>query len=342
MKWVVGVMVLLVVGAGIWGLTSKPSGQGPRPKVQSSVEMTEKDWVRGKQDAPVTVVEYGDFQCPACGAYFPILARLEKEFPDKLKVVWRHYPLTRIHANAWDAAAAAESAGFQGKFWEMHDWLFENQKEWSGVSKSVFKSKLDEAAGRLGLDVGKFKADMDGADVEEKIRGDQETGIDLGVNSTPTFFLMGKKIGLPGSYEKFKALIEGEAASLPEPEKVHMHFDIAVYVDGRKMDFSADKYQEKHPAIHFHDNNGEVAHIHQKGATLGVFLDSLGVKPDSGPKVNGSVVEDWREYEPKDLDRIVFGEGLVTDKACIYSEKCPERGKPPDEDCVGGLDAPCE
>ncbi|HJZ05083.1 hypothetical protein A2634_04535 [Candidatus Amesbacteria bacterium RIFCSPHIGHO2_01_FULL_48_32] len=336
-NWLIGVLVVIGLGVGLWKMTStKPSTQDSKLKIQDSIEITESDWVRGKREAPVTLVEYGDFQCPACGAYYQVLLQLEKEFPDRLRVVWRQFPLTTIHANAWDAAEAAEAAGRQGKFWEMHDVLFENQKEWTE------SGKFDGYASRIGLDVTKWKEDLGEKSIEEKVRKDQNSGIDLGVTGTPSFFLNGEKIGLPGSYEKFKAIIEGEVASLPEPETVHMHFDIAVYVDGKKLDFSADKYQEKHPAVHFHDNNGEVAHIHQKGATLGVFIDSLGLKLDLIPKVNDKLVDDWRDYVPADLDRIVFGDGVVTDKACIYSETCPERGKPPTENCVGGLGTECD
>jgi len=333
---VIGLIVIFVVGLGLWKITSKPASQTTSSKPQARLEITDGDWVRGKKEAPITLVEYGDFQCPACGAYYPVLLQLEKEFPDRLRVVWRQFPLTTIHVNAWDAAVAAEAAGKQGKFWEMHDVLFENQKEWTR------SGKFDGYASGIGLDVTKWKVDLADKKIEEKIRADQSSGIDLGVTGTPSFFLNGEKIALPGTYEKFKAIIEGEVAKLPESETVHMHFDIAVYVDGKKLDFSADKYQEKHPAVHFHDNNGEVAHIHQKGATLGVFIDSLGIKLDSVPKVNGKLMEEWRNYVPADLDRIVFGDGHVTDKACIYSETCPERGKPPTENCVGGLGTECD
>ena len=330
-------MVLMLVG--MWKITSKPLEKDSKIKIQDSIEITEMDWVRGNENAAVTVVEYGDFQCPSCGSYYPLLKELEEIYKEDLRVVYREYPLTAIHKHAWEAAAAAESAGRQGKFWEMHDALFENQKEWTDTGK------FEVYATKVGLDIDKWKTDIKDKVIEDKIKADQNSGIDLEVNGTPTFFVNGQKIGLPGGLEEFKVILDGELAKRPAPtavEKVHMHFDIAVFINGKKVDLSADKYMEKKEAVHLHDNNGEVVHIHQKGATLGMFIDSLGLKPDSDPKVNGTVMKEWRDYQPQDLDRIVFGEGPVTDKACIYSEKCPERGKPPTEKCVGGLDTPCE
>lgn len=331
---IIGAIILVLAGVGVWKMTStKPLTQATNPKSQTTIEVNDKDWIRGKKDAPVVIVEYGDFQCPACGAYYPVLKQLEADYGEKLAVVWREFPLTTIHANAWNAAEAAEAAGKQGKFWEMHDQLFENQKEWTE------SGKFEDYAKKINLDIDKWKQDM--KSVEEKIRADQNSGIDLGVTGTPTFLVNGVKIDLPGSLENFKKVIDGVEVKVLE--KVHMHFDIAVYIGGKKVDLSQDKYMEKDEAVHLHDDNGEVAHIHRKGATLGMFIDSLGLTSGSNPKVNGREVADWRSYEPQDLDRIVFGSGPVTDKACIYSEKCPERGTPPPEEgCVGGLDTPCE
>src|SRR3989344_462703 len=198
---VIGLIVIFVVGLGLWKITSKPASQTTSSKPQATLEITDGDWVRGKKEAPITLVEYGDFQCPACGAYYPVLLQLEKEFPDRLRVVWRQFPLTTIHVNAWDAAVAAEAAGKQGKFWEMHDVLFENQKEWTGTGK------FEAYAEKIGLDVNKWKADLTDKGIEDKIRADQNSGIDLEVTGTPTFFVNGKKINLPGGLDEFKKII---------------------------------------------------------------------------------------------------------------------------------------
>ena len=122
----VGVVVIVLVGFGIWKLASAPEVSNEKA---SLLEITEKDWVKGSADAPVTLVEYTDFQCPACGAYYPLIKQLTEEFGDKVRVVIRHYPLIEIHKNALSGARAAEAAGRQGKFWEMYDILFSNQKE---------------------------------------------------------------------------------------------------------------------------------------------------------------------------------------------------------------------
>src|SRR3989344_7541669 len=133
-KIIIGGLLVAIAGFGVRKLTKYPtSPSGLRGA--GKIEVTDKDWVRGKMDAPITVVEYGDFQCPACGAYYPVLKKLEGEFHDSLRVVYREFPLTTIHANAWGAAVAAEAAGKQGKFWEMHDALFEDQKVWTDTGK---------------------------------------------------------------------------------------------------------------------------------------------------------------------------------------------------------------
>lgn len=357
-KRVIGGIVLIcavILGFGVWiGSRSGRSDDGsPAAEEQTSVEtkLTAKDWVKGKAEAPITLMEYGDFQCPACGAYYPLVERLMSEYPDRVRVVYREYPLVSIHDKAYAAALAAEAAGRQGRFWEMYDKLFVNQKTWTATTD--YESLFTKYAQEIGLDVERWKSDRTDKGMEEKIQGDRLSGDSLGVTSTPTFFLNGTLLPLPGSYENLKKAVESVAESItPVPvEKVHMHFDIAVYRDGRKLDLAADKYMEKNEAVHFHDGNGEVAHIHEKEATVGMLVDSLGVDEAgaAGMVVNGKSYEgDWKRYMPADLDRIVvmYGRQMaspqVTDKACIYSETCPERGKPPSEECVGGLDTPCE
>ncbi|MBI2587588.1 thioredoxin domain-containing protein, partial [Candidatus Amesbacteria bacterium] len=223
-NWIIGAIILVLAGVGVWKMTAKPVD-----KLQSdltSSKVTDKDWVRGKREAPVVIVEYGDFQCPTCGAYYPVLKQLEADYGENLAVVWREYPLTTVHANAWGAAAAAEAAGKQGKFWEMHDALFENQKEWTETGR------FEGYAAKIGLDMNKWKADLTDKGIEDKIREDQNSGIDLNVTGTPTFFVNEVKIDLPGSYENFKKIIDGIPSS---SNKIHAHFDMAVYSAGKKV-----------------------------------------------------------------------------------------------------------
>lgn len=170
-----------------------------------NVAVNASDRVKGSASAPHTVVEYSDFQCPACKAYEPMIQQLVKENPDKVRLVYRHYPLRSIHANAQAAAEAAEAANKQGKFWEMHEMLFNTQTDWSSLRDP--RSKFEEYARSLGLNVEQFKTDSKGDEARNKIDADYQSGTQSGVQGTPTFFLDGKMITSPQSYEEFKALV---------------------------------------------------------------------------------------------------------------------------------------
>ncbi len=201
------VAVLVLVVWGIWkvgfGTPAETGGTSG-----SAIDVTDQDWVKGKSDAPVTLVEYTDFQCPACGAYYPIIDQLSKEMGDNLRVVIRHYPLIQIHDNALPAARVAESAGRQGKFWEMYDLLFANQKEWSNAADPM-KSIFPAYAGRIGLDMERFNQDMADASLDDKINRDRDTGNELKITGTPTFFLNGQKMENPKSFEALKKSVQG-------------------------------------------------------------------------------------------------------------------------------------
>jgi len=174
--------------------------------VQTTAKLTSGGWLRGDKAAKVTLVEFSDFQCPACAFREPMVQQALKEYDGKVKLLYKHFPLTSIHKNAMNASKASEAAGKQGKFWEMHDLLFEKQSEWEGVadSKKVF---IGYAEG-LKLDSEKFKKDFDSKEIEQKITKEIDEGINLGVNGTPTFFLNGKVIDTPVSYEDLKKTIE--------------------------------------------------------------------------------------------------------------------------------------
>jgi protein-disulfide isomerase len=174
--------------------------------VVQEVVISDTDHVRGNQAGTVTLVEFGDFQCPACGAYEPIVRQATKDNPTNLKVVFRHFPLTQIHQNALLAAKASEAASLQGKFWEMHDMLYDNQKTWSESINA--RDFFMTYATTLGLDTKKFSADLNSSAVEEKIFAEYKEGIKLGIQGTPTFFLNGKMIENPQSADAFNALIK--------------------------------------------------------------------------------------------------------------------------------------
>ena len=196
-----GVVVLLGLGvAGIVFLVGNTDFEGA-----GLPEVDEQDHVKGADNASVVLVEYADFQCPACAAFHPIIKQLGEDFGDDLKIVFRHYPLTRIHPNATLAGQATEAAHLQGKFWEMHDMIFEKQVDWSQSSSA--RDIFVEYAGVLELDTAQFEGDMDREDILETIETDTREGTTAGVRGTPTFFLQGEKISNPGNYEAFSTII---------------------------------------------------------------------------------------------------------------------------------------
>jgi protein-disulfide isomerase len=167
------------------------------------------DRIKGNIDAKTTLIEYSDFQCPACAQYEPIVKQILETYPEDLLFVYRHYPLVQIHRFALPAAEASEAANKQGKFWEMHDLLFERQNIWSKAEKPL--DLFVEYAKELGLDESKFTSDLKADDIQEKINTDMSGAVSSGITGTPTFFLNGKKIA-PRSLEEFKSLIDIEIA----------------------------------------------------------------------------------------------------------------------------------
>jgi len=178
---------------------SKASSAADVPPVSATSPLpgAEPPHVRGAENAPVTLEEFGDFECPPCGAFYPTLKTMEGEYGARLRVIFREFPLTQMHPHALAAAHAAEAAGVQGKFWEMHDLLYENQKIW----KDAFDTRpiFEGFAGRISLDVERFKRDQTGDIVEARITRDGIRGHSLGVNGTPTVFINGREI----PYEHF-------------------------------------------------------------------------------------------------------------------------------------------
>ena len=149
-------------------------------------EVGSQDHAQGGKSAAITIVEFGDYQCPHCGNAHPILKEIEETFGDQVNFVFRNFPLKEIHELALPAAVAAEAAGLQGKYWEMHDALFDNQYR---LSEDLF----DELAETIGLDVEKFRSDSAADTVKEKIDDDFESGVRSGVNGTPSFYVNGTK-----------------------------------------------------------------------------------------------------------------------------------------------------
>ena len=162
-------------------------------------------FIKGNSEAAVVLVEYGDFQCPACAVYAPLLSQLVAGFGNQLAVAYRHLPLSQIHENAEPSARASEAAALQGKFWEMHDLLFEKQSEWARQS-SAEETFIGYAAS-LGLDEGRFRSDLRSDEVRDRVQEDSISALADGLSSTPSFFLGGVRIPNPQSYEQFRQLV---------------------------------------------------------------------------------------------------------------------------------------
>src|SRR6266536_836915 len=163
----------------------------------------------GKPDAPATLEEFGDFQCPPCGMLHPVLKQMEKEFGPKLRIIFREFPLVPAHEHALAAARAAEAAGLQGKFWPMHDLIYENQKAWHDVFdvRPVFEGY----ATRVGLDLDRFRSDLNSSPVQDRITEVGKRGRSLNVKGTPTVFLNDREVPFESlAPEKLRVLIRKE------------------------------------------------------------------------------------------------------------------------------------
>jgi protein-disulfide isomerase len=149
-------------------------------------EIGPADQAQGNEQAAIKLVEYGDYQCPYCGDAYSIVKEIQSTFGDQILFVFRNFPLQEAHRYANIAAQAAEAAGRQGKFWEMHDAIYENQQQ-------LNDDFLDNLAEKLGLDMEHFESDLNSEEISSKIENDFESGVRSGVNGTPSFFVNGVK-----------------------------------------------------------------------------------------------------------------------------------------------------
>ncbi|HEY0964505.1 MAG TPA: thioredoxin domain-containing protein [Candidatus Paceibacterota bacterium] len=190
--WViVGIITVVLFGGAIWfsSVSQKASNDG--------VEVSEH--IKGNPESTVTLVEYSDFQCPACASFHPAVKEVIDQYGDKIRFEYKHYPLP-IHSFAQQAAIAAEAAGQQGKFFEYHDMLFINQKQWSSAAApgAFFRQYAQE----LGLDMEKFDRHLKSSVLRDAVRADMSEARELGLTGTPTFFLNGEKMEME-SFEDF-------------------------------------------------------------------------------------------------------------------------------------------
>jgi len=171
-----------------------------------SPSVSERDHSEGLPDAPMTLVEYGDYQCPYCGAAYPVVKQLQRHFGKRLRFVFRNFPLTQAHPYALIAAEAAEAAALQGKFWQMHDHIYEHQDE-------LEPDVLPAWAQQVELDLEAFGLAIKQGKITERIKEDRMSGVRSGVNGTPCFFINDSRYDGDADYESLKAAFDEQIAN---------------------------------------------------------------------------------------------------------------------------------
>ena len=209
------VVVVLLGGLIIWTRITNPpidvssiNAAAVQPASVQSGDIA--DHTLGNVDSKVVLIEYGDYQCPSCQNAAPNVKKLMDEYADSVVFVFRNFPLSSIHPNARAAAAAAEAAGLQGKFWEMHDLIYENHEAWEAQDATERTNTFKLYAESLGLDIPRFEADLSGERVTDKIAFDQALGKSQSVDATPTFILNGEKLDSDAS----SGIVQGDLTAI--------------------------------------------------------------------------------------------------------------------------------
>lgn len=196
-RWIIFILICVVTLGGLILLSKKDTVNVDSVDPSKAVSETATeigDQVYGNKASKVVLIEYGDFQCPGCGGAYPQLKKIKETYKDQIAFIFRNFPLTAIHPNALAAATAAEAAGLQGKFWEMHDKLYENQNAWSSIDASKRTSIYTGYAQDIGLNIDQFKTDLSDPKIVAKINRDRAFGKKLNVDSTPTLYLNDTKL----------------------------------------------------------------------------------------------------------------------------------------------------
>lgn len=215
--WIIfSVVVVLVLGGLVaWTRIANPPINLTGVENNSVLSASDQsgniaDHTTGSESKKILLIEYGDYQCPSCGDAYPNVKSLMEEYGEHVTLVFRNFPLTAIHPNARAAAAVAEAAGLQGKFWEMHDKLYENRNDWNSLDASKRTTVFNSYAQSLGLNMDSFNTDVAGKATSQKISFDMALGKSVDVAATPTFFLNGKKLDDATS----SAIVQGDLTKI--------------------------------------------------------------------------------------------------------------------------------
>ncbi|MDP2585887.1 MAG: thioredoxin domain-containing protein [Candidatus Levybacteria bacterium] len=202
--------VIAIFALTTWGLIAVVNSKGPSStQAIAPPAISKDDQILGAStQVKAILIEYADFQCPACKNYASLVRQLKQDFGDDLLIAYRFFPLINIHKTAMPSSQAAYAAGKQNKFWEMSDMIHENQENWADSAKA--EDLFTGYAKELNLDITQFTNDYNADSTLKFILDQMNSGISIGINSTPTFFLNGKIIQNPQSYEAFKELIKNE------------------------------------------------------------------------------------------------------------------------------------
>ncbi len=204
-------------------------------------EITDADWSRGPKDATLTILEYSDFQCPACSAFYAELEKLIEKYPDDVRLIFRNLPLLSLHPTSQLTAQAAEAAGLQGKFWDMYQSLFSKQAEYTGLSSEELLVWLKTEAGTLGLDADQFAADLTSETIVNKVTSDIDFALNtIGLNATPTILLNGR----PWSYD-WSASTLGMVIDVLKYEKGNLETECPPWVIDQSKSYTATIETEK-------------------------------------------------------------------------------------------------
>lgn len=194
-------LILFVVGIMFIG-----SKEEVKTDLLKELETVTGHNTKGNPDGKDVVIEFADFQCPSCASFAPVLTQFVEKNKDNVKFIMKYFPLVSIHKNALNSAYAAEASSKQGKFWEMHDLLYSRQTEWAEIDNA--QEKFIAYAKELGLDTEKFKNDYLSKEVRDIVQDDLTLSLKLGLDSTPTLFINGKKYVGPATVEDFNSALE--------------------------------------------------------------------------------------------------------------------------------------